>query len=67
MDRREKEAGGMSSMKRASSDSTFPAGRKEDVKQKNDLLRKFWKIPAWQVETSVVLTDAETYTRRNCT
>lgn len=41
--------------------------RVEDVKQKNDLLRKFWKIPARQVETSVVLTDTETYTKGDCT
>ncbi len=33
----------------------------EDAEQKNALLRKFWKIPARQVETSVVLTDTETY------
>ena len=30
-----------------------------DVEHKNTLLRKYWKIPARQVETSVVLTDRE--------
>ncbi len=37
----------------------------EDAERKNALLRKFWNIPARQVETSVVLTDTETYRKEN--
>ena len=33
--------------------------RVTDIEQKNALLRKFWNIPVRQVETSVVLADAQ--------